>query len=269
MAGRPARLSPPSSQAVREAIEGILGRRRAAEDPALEQLGDDPVSVVAHVLAQRRVPVAVLRHDVVASLLLVRHLRSELDRQELDLIKAARSTGLEWAELAEPLGVRTKQAAEQRALRLQASWETRTEQRRLQLVDPQAAGSAVRRPETVRNRRRGETHVERWLNRNELAVDTAAGGLLRRRSGLPRDGDLDEELDELERALSLPRAGTRQREVLIARLGLVLDSLGGVAAEQGWRPLEDEVSRVVARARMLSTDYRAVKRAAEGQGTRR
>ena len=63
------------------------------------------------------------RADVNASLTLVGGLRRDLDRIEHRLIGMARSAGVGWQEIADSLGLRSRQAAEQRYLRLDASAE--------------------------------------------------------------------------------------------------------------------------------------------------
>ncbi|WP_333773458.1 type III effector protein, partial [Streptomyces sp. IBSBF 3136] len=52
-----------------------------------------------------------------ASLLLLRHVREQLAGWETGLIETARDAGASWADLAEPLGVASRQAAERRYLR--------------------------------------------------------------------------------------------------------------------------------------------------------
>ncbi|MBM2615221.1 hypothetical protein JIG36_06545 [Actinoplanes sp. LDG1-06] len=47
--------------------------------------------------------------------------RARLDAQELDLIDRARREGATWGEIADALGLRSRQAAEQRRLRLVAA----------------------------------------------------------------------------------------------------------------------------------------------------
>lgn len=63
------------------------------------------------------------RVDVNASLTLIGGLRHDLDRAEHRLIGLARSTGAGWQEIADSLGLRSRQAAEQRYLRLDANAE--------------------------------------------------------------------------------------------------------------------------------------------------
>lgn len=52
-----------------------------------------------------------------ASLLLLRHVREQLAGWETGLIETARGAGASWADLARPLGVASRQAAERRYLR--------------------------------------------------------------------------------------------------------------------------------------------------------
>ncbi|MBL3803372.1 MULTISPECIES: type III effector protein [Streptomyces] len=55
--------------------------------------------------------------EVLASLLLLRRLREQLAVWEPGLVETAREAGASWAELARPLGVSSRQAAERRYLR--------------------------------------------------------------------------------------------------------------------------------------------------------
>lgn len=61
--------------------------------------------------------------DVNISLTMVGGLRRDLDRIEHRLIGLARGAGAGWQEIADSLGLRSRQAAEQRYLRLDASAE--------------------------------------------------------------------------------------------------------------------------------------------------
>src|SRR5438445_2814021 len=63
------------------------------------------------------------RPDVNTSLTLVGGLRRDLDRIEHRLIGLARDAGAGWQQIADSLGLRSRQAAEQRYLRLDASTE--------------------------------------------------------------------------------------------------------------------------------------------------
>ncbi|MGW8359211.1 type III effector protein [Streptomyces wedmorensis] len=55
--------------------------------------------------------------QALASLTLLRHVREELAGWETGLIETARDAGASWADLAPPLGVASRQAAERRYLR--------------------------------------------------------------------------------------------------------------------------------------------------------
>lgn len=57
-------------------------------------------------------------HPALATLLLRRQVREQLADWESGLIETAREAGASWADLAEPLGVASRQAAERRYLRL-------------------------------------------------------------------------------------------------------------------------------------------------------
>jgi hypothetical protein len=58
------------------------------------------------------------REEALASLLLLREVRERLAGWEPGLIETARAAGASWADLAAPLGVASRQAAERRYLRL-------------------------------------------------------------------------------------------------------------------------------------------------------
>ncbi|MEU1536045.1 type III effector protein [Streptomyces fagopyri] len=55
--------------------------------------------------------------QALASLILLRQVRKQLAGWETDLIETARDAGASWADLAHPLGVASRQAAERRYLR--------------------------------------------------------------------------------------------------------------------------------------------------------
>ncbi|MGY5122609.1 type III effector protein, partial [Streptomyces sp. 900105755] len=55
--------------------------------------------------------------QALASLLLLRQVREQLAGWETGLIETARDAGASWADLAHPLGVASRQAAERRYLR--------------------------------------------------------------------------------------------------------------------------------------------------------
>ncbi|WP_432832616.1 DNA-binding protein [Dactylosporangium sp. CA-092794] len=61
-----------------------------------------------------------LPDDLLAALALLAAARAEVDQLEAGLLFVARAEGLTWAQLAEPLGLRTAQAAQQRNERVLA-----------------------------------------------------------------------------------------------------------------------------------------------------
>ncbi|HEY2792175.1 MAG TPA: hypothetical protein VGJ28_07470 [Micromonosporaceae bacterium] len=86
--------------------------------------------------------------EALAALAHIPRLRRELDAAERGLIDAARGAGASWAEIAETLGLRSRQAAEQRRLRLDrpdagAGPSARRDLRRRQRSVDNAAGSTI------------------------------------------------------------------------------------------------------------------------------
>ncbi|MDX2848653.1 HSP18 transcriptional regulator [Streptomyces sp. PA03-3a] len=89
--------------------------------------------------------------EAIASLLLLREVREQLAGWERGLIETARAAGASWADLAGPLGVASRQAAERRYLRLQ----------------PGAAGSTGEdRVRATRDRRAADRTVTAWARDN-------------------------------------------------------------------------------------------------------
>ncbi|WP_186783543.1 type III effector protein [Streptomyces sp. CBG33] len=89
--------------------------------------------------------------DVLASLLLLRQLREQLAVWEPGLVETAREAGASWAELAHPLGVASRQAAERRYLRNR----------------PGASGTTgEQRVQATRERRAADRDRTAWARRN-------------------------------------------------------------------------------------------------------
>ncbi|MEU8926929.1 hypothetical protein AB0D10_39440 [Kitasatospora sp. NPDC048545] len=65
--------------------------------------------------------------QALSALLMLRHLREELAGWETGLIETARGAGATWTDLAEPMGVRSRQAAERRYLRMRPDSDAGTE----------------------------------------------------------------------------------------------------------------------------------------------
>ncbi|MEU8496032.1 HSP18 transcriptional regulator [Streptomyces lavendulae] len=83
-------------------------------------------------------------HPALAALLTLREVREQLAGWESGLIETARSEGASWAELAGPLGVASRQAAERRYLRLRPGTPGSTGEERVQATrDTRAADRTV------------------------------------------------------------------------------------------------------------------------------
>ncbi|MGW3116841.1 type III effector protein [Streptomyces sp. NPDC001107] len=95
-----------------------------------------------------------------ASLLLLRQVREQLAEWETGLIETAREAGASWAELAHPLGVSSRQAAERRYLRGR----------------PGPAGTTgEQRVQATRERRAAERTTAAWARANAADLRRIAG----------------------------------------------------------------------------------------------
>lgn len=108
------------------------------------------------------------RDNLVAALATVPGLRQDLDELEAALIDRARDSGVSWPDIATALGLRSRQAAEQRRLRLTSTQANRDptsarRHRRDQLAADSAAGERVIRL------REAVKHLVTWLDRDEFA----------------------------------------------------------------------------------------------------
>lgn len=95
-----------------------------------------------------------------ASLLLLRQVREQLAGWETGLIETARDAGASWADLAHPLGVASRQAAERRYLRNRPGPEGSTGEQRVQ---------------ATRERRAADRTVTAWARRNAADLRRIAG----------------------------------------------------------------------------------------------
>ncbi|MEK9518826.1 HSP18 transcriptional regulator [Streptomyces sp. NPDC087908] len=83
-------------------------------------------------------------HPALAALLTLREVREQLAGWESGLIETARDQGASWADLAGPLGVASRQAAERRYLRLRPGTPGSTGEERIQATrDTRAADRTV------------------------------------------------------------------------------------------------------------------------------
>lgn len=98
--------------------------------------------------------------QALAALLLLRELRDQLAGWEPGLIEAARAAGSSWADLAHPLGVASRQAAERRYLRVRPGTPGTTGEQRVQ---------------ATRNRRAADRTISAWARTNAADLRQLAG----------------------------------------------------------------------------------------------
>ncbi|MFJ9807578.1 HSP18 transcriptional regulator [Streptomyces sp. NPDC101158] len=99
-------------------------------------------------------------HPALAALLTLREVRKQLAGWETGLIETARGQGASWAELAGPLGVASRQAAERRYLRMR----------------PGRAGSTgEERVQATRDTRAADRNVDAWARDNAADLRRLAG----------------------------------------------------------------------------------------------
>ncbi|MFB7788605.1 HSP18 transcriptional regulator [Streptomyces vinaceus] len=134
-----------------------------------------------------------------AALLMLREVREQLAAWESGLIETARGRGASWADLAGPLGVASRQAAERRYLRLR----------------PGRAGSTgEERVQATRGMRAADRSVNAWARDNAADLRRLAGQVTAL-TGLPAGAqstveDLNQALGDNDAArLVQPLANTR------------------------------------------------------------
>ncbi|CAL9342437.1 type III effector protein [Streptomyces sp. enrichment culture] len=111
--------------------------------------------------ADGRRPAPSAAEDTLAALLLLREVRQRLSDWEPALIEAARAAGASWADLAGPLGVASRQAAERRYLRLRPDGEHGT--------------TGDQRVKATRDRRAADRSVSAWARRHAADLRQLAG----------------------------------------------------------------------------------------------
>ncbi|MGA5873817.1 type III effector protein [Streptomyces cinereoruber] len=110
--------------------------------------------------AAASVPAGTSSEEALAALLLLRELREQLAGWEPGLIEAARDAGASWADLAHPLGVTSRQAAERRYLRVRPGRPGSTGEQRVQ---------------ATRDRRAADRSVTTWARGNAADLRRLAG----------------------------------------------------------------------------------------------
>ncbi|MFE2374755.1 type III effector protein [Streptomyces sp. NPDC059398] len=165
--------------------------------------------------------------QALASLLLLREIREQLAGWETGLIETARHAGASWADLAHPLGVASRQAAERRYLRNRPGSAGTTGEQRVQA--------------TRESRAANRAHTA-WARDNAAALRRLAGQItaltdLPRASRAPL-GRLDAALAHNDPAALVPPL-TAARPYLSARhsgLATQLDTLIGQNEQHPGRP---------------------------------
>lgn len=137
----------------------IAARRGAAGDDHLEALSLDPFGAVQYVISHTTgVSRPVVAADVLDALRVVRELREALDRHELGLMRIGRKRTVTWRQMADALGLGSRQAAEQRKQRLEAG----------------VAGDG-RNEVTARASSKARTDEARWFADNRASIEQLAG----------------------------------------------------------------------------------------------
>ncbi|MEU2625322.1 type III effector protein [Streptomyces sp. NPDC007157] len=135
--------SPASFLAAAAALKAIDGALRDAQHEIPDTLGAGPAPAQA-----------------LASLMLLRQVRERLAGWETGLIETARDAGASWADLASPLGVASRQAAERRYLRGR----------------PGPAGTTgEQRVTATRQARAADRNTATWARRNAADLRRLAG----------------------------------------------------------------------------------------------
>ncbi|MGW6025255.1 type III effector protein [Streptomyces sp. NPDC055099] len=122
--------------------------------------------------------------QALASLLLLREVREQLAGWEAGLIETARHAGASWADLAHPLGVASRQAAERRYLRQRPGPTGSTGEQRVQ---------------ATRRRRAADRSRTAWARTNAGALRRLAGQVMSL-TGLPPQAQVP--IGQLDAALA-------------------------------------------------------------------
>ncbi|MFF9510902.1 type III effector protein [Streptomyces sp. NPDC014724] len=205
-----------------------------AQSPASFLAAAAALETINHALrtAQQEAPGAPASGSVgpeqaLASLLLLRQVREQLAGWETGLIETARHAGASWADLAHPLGVASRQAAERRFLRNRPGTAGTTGEQRVQ---------------ATRERRAADRTIATWARHNAANLRRIAGQITAL-TDLPAAARTP--LSQLDAALAhddpatLIHPLTATRPYLTAahpRLATQLDTLIGQGAQHPDRP---------------------------------
>ncbi|MFE6054892.1 hypothetical protein ACFQ6N_29425 [Kitasatospora sp. NPDC056446] len=144
--------------------------------------------------------------QALAALVLLRELRTRLADWEGPMVEAARAAGATWADLAQPMGVASRQAAENRYLRLRPA-RSATD-----------TGTGAERVKVVRDRRAADRAVDAWARDHAAGLRVLAARITAASSHAPEAGPA---LDDLTAAL-----GATDPADLIAPLARMRPHLG-------------------------------------------
>lgn len=156
-----------------------MPRKAPAPPPTSATAPSEPISFLAAAAALAAIddavrtartpapadPSAPQTQQALAALLLLRELRTELAGWEAGLVETARATGATWADLAPPMGVASRQAAETRYLRLRPT------------PTPQGTATGAERVKAVRDHRAAERTVTAWARTNATDLRILAAQL--------------------------------------------------------------------------------------------
>ena len=181
---------------------GRADRGSTAADPDLAQLTDELTGVVDYLRKHQRVPAQVLRADVVDAIEILNHLHAELDRLRLATLRTGLRAGMTYSDLAEPLGVRTRQGAEAALRRLENA----------------VAGGSKDEKAGRQDRKRSRQQTT-WLVRHSAELRAIAVKLLDHRAEMPH---LSDDLDDLATDLAGIPAGSRISAGFAAQLRLLV-----------------------------------------------
>ncbi|MEU1458019.1 hypothetical protein [Streptomyces avermitilis] len=190
-----------------------------AEDPRIEQMPADGELYGALLYAERhasaleRADEGVRRAAALKRTLLCEYLREQAEVHQVKAIEAARTAGVQWADLAPVLAVGGPSAAYNKAKRLRA----------LTLADETHDGQPLRRtPEAVveaerrmERRAAAQRREEEAAHRRHALMVPVAQRLLENRAGLHQGGDVTYWLDEV--AEVLPHCVTPTQMVSLRR----------------------------------------------------
>lgn len=193
-----------------------------AEDPSIDRMPDDSELFGALLYVEKHA--SALKHSrtqreaAVKRVTLWQYIREQVDLHQAKAVEDARAAGTQWADLMQALAVGTPSAAYNKATRLRAA----------ALASASQGGPAVRRtPEAVLEAERqielraaAERRAEEEASRRHELLLPVAQRLLKCRTELGEDEDVDFWLDQIEAVLPSCRTPTQ-----MVSLGTYLEAL--------------------------------------------